>query len=115
MSNRYVIKGIVEDLKEGKHVHLVNHTRHSTRFQFLEVAATIQDEAVQQVRLTNGNESITTVSGGKLTVASTSTGRALYGISPDVVVAIESLDWRHEQYEELATFRQATGAEIILG
>lgn len=112
MTNRYVIDGIIKDLSAGKHVHLVGHSMRTTRFQFGEVLRCIAPDDLREVRKSNGDERLETTTGGKVTV-STINGNGGRGVTPDSIVAFESLTWDADQMDKLLTLRAITEAEVI--
>lgn len=62
MSNRYVIRGICEDLREGKSVALLTFHRQEGRIIFDSVIRELDEREVDNFNLTNGSERLRHVS-----------------------------------------------------
>lgn len=111
--NRYIIDGLIADLHNGKRVVIVAPTVRQSSFAFLTIAdAMSNDEAVAKIRRANGQESITTHTGGYLTfiAANMNGGR---GFNADAVVALSSEHLTDTQARDLLGYTSVTQAELI--
>ncbi|SMY01206.1 hypothetical protein BSP239C_03194 [Brevibacterium sp. 239c] len=111
--NRYIIDGLIADLHNGKRIVIVAPTVRQSSFAFRTIAdAMSNDEAVSKIRRANGQESITTHTGGYLTFIAVSMygGRGFYA---DTVVALSPGQMTDKQVLALLSYTRVTQAELI--
>ena len=82
--NRYVIQGLISDLKIGKRIVLISHTRHSARDLFMQVVESL-GEFDGKVRRANGGEHILYGSSGGILDVLSANPDALRGRTLDVL------------------------------
>lgn len=111
--NRYIIDGLIADLHNGKRIVIVAPTVRQSSFAFRTIAdAMSTDAAVAKIRRANGQESITTHTGGHLTfVAANMYGGR--GFNADTVVALSSEHLTDTQVKDLLGYTRITQAELI--
>lgn len=111
--NRYIFEGITADLHRGKSVIIVAPTTRQSSFTFREIADAFEGNGlVDQIRRTNGQESITMRNGGRLTFLAINMqgGR---GMNPDTVVVMSSEHLTHTQVRAVIEYANITQAELI--
>lgn len=117
MSNRYIVEGLVRDLRAGKRVLLIAPTRLASRHTFLNVLDSILNgpglPRTKRVHRAQGREYIEMDNGGTLTVAT------LDGARGRVTDTIVLLQWEQVIGEDWPTARdrldylQAFRAELV--
>lgn len=105
--NRYVVDGILADMRAGRRVLVVAQTVRMARFAFNEVAAAAVEG--ETVRRANGRERITHPDGGWIRFCSVS-GHGARGLAADVVFI--DADPTMEQLAELVPVA-ASGGEVF--
>lgn len=111
--NRYVLEGITNDLHNGKRIVVVAPTTRQSSFVFRTIAdAMSTDETVAKIRRANGQESITTHTGGHLTFIAINMhgGR---GFNADTVVLMSSEHMTDTQVRDVIRYATITRAELI--
>lgn len=106
--NRYILAGLVADLRAGKQIALVAGTRIQSRYAFHALTEEVQDES-EKVYRANGAESLTHKSGGHLKVYALNSG-SLRGVTADVVVVLDSVTLPVKTLEDLHVNIQAMKA-----
>ena len=107
--NRYLIVGVLRDMRAGRRVLVVSGTRPEVRAALDDVTAHLRPEDAQRVRVANGAESIEARGGGAVRFVSRT---GLRGASADVVV-VEGHQPTLDEREDLAVLA-LTGAEVLL-
>lgn len=111
--NRYIFEGIVNELHKGKRVVIVTPTTRQSSFVFRDVADALSDDhAVAQIRRANGQESITTHTGGYLTFIAVNMhgGR---GFNADVLIAFDMHLMPVTGVRDIREYAAFTRAELI--
>ncbi|BCW61858.1 hypothetical protein [Arthrobacter sp. StoSoilB22] len=111
--NRYVVDGLVADLRAGKTIGLMGITRVSTRNTFNAVADAVPDYELSRVYRANGYEQIDHAAGGSLRLLATSTSKIPSLGLTTLVIA----DWHHLDValvENLVdTIRRVGGIDVV--
>lgn len=111
--NRYIIDGLIADLHNGKRIVIVAPTVRQSSFAFRTIAdAMSNDEAVKTIRRANGQESITTHTGGHLIFIAVNMNGGR-GFNADIVVALRSEQMTDTQVHDLLRYTRVTPAELI--
>ena len=111
--NRYIIEGLIADLHNGKRIVIVAPTVRQSSFAFRTIAdAMSNDEAVSKIRRANGQESITTHTGGYLTFIAVNMhgGR---GFNADVLIAFDMHLMPVTGVRDIREYAAFTQAELI--
>lgn len=111
--NRYIIDGLIADLHNGKRIVIVAPTVRQSSFVFRTIAdAMSNDETVAKIRRANGQESITTHTGGYLTFIAVNMNGGR-GFNADTVLALSARHMTDKQVHELHGYTRITQAELI--
>jgi len=113
--NRYVLQGLVGDLAAGRRVLVITESVSQARFSFEDAVAVVEhlDElpAGLKVRRANGDESISTAAGGRLSFRTRRGPSSLRGLSVDVVFV--DVDPTPELMEALYPMVATSRGELI--
>lgn len=110
--NRYIVQGIINDLHQGKRVALIGPRRVLARHVFMDVIHTAPAEGIRRVTVSNGNEQVDMLNGGRLTVAA-ATRTGLRGVTLDVLVLLDWRDINRDNLDDTLAVLNATGGELI--
>lgn len=106
--NRYVLDGVLADMRAGRRVLIVGETQRHARHSFNELADRVGADA--QVVRANGRERIQHVGGGSIVFSSLGSGSAR-GLSFDVVFI--DADALPNQIAQLTPCVASSGGEVM--
>lgn len=106
--NRYERAGVLDDIRAGRRVVLVDVRRSQAALNFLQVVAEADPQEWEYVRRTNGNERAAHVSGGEL-IPMAINHQGLRGLVCDVVAAENYRDMAFDQAQTVREFAAHAG------
>lgn len=112
--NRYVIQGLVSDLKIGKRIVLISHTRYSARDLFMQVVELL-GEFDGKVCRSNGSEHILYGSSGGMLDVLSANPDALRGRTLDVLALANDREIGARKTGEILKQARIAGATSSFG